>query len=206
MRIVCRHQGHPCIACKAHDVAHHYGVLLQPVILKFQEKVALSEQVLVPIRKALRHVVLALHHCFVDVALQARGAADQPLCMLRKQILVDARLVVEPFRVGGGNQLHQIPVTLLGFGQQQQVVIAIPFFPLAHLARSNVHLAADNRPDAFCLGGIVELHRAKQIPVIAHRDGRHLHLRSGINQRGDIGGPIQHGVVGVAVQVNERGV
>ena len=57
-----------------------------------------------------------------DLALETAAQADQALRMLREQVLVDARPVVEPFGVARRHQLDQVLVAFVGLGQQDQVV------------------------------------------------------------------------------------
>ena len=49
---------------------------------------------------------------FGDLALQAAAQADEALRVLREQLLVDARLVVEALRVAGRHELDQVVVAL----------------------------------------------------------------------------------------------
>ena len=67
--------------------------------------------------------------------------------MLRQQLLVDARLAVEPLGVAGRDQLDQVVPALARLGQQHQVVVVLADRPAAIVpaARRDVHLAAENR-------------------------------------------------------------
>ena len=56
----------------------------------------------------------------------------------------------------------------------------------------------------FALGRVVELHRAEQIAVIGHGDGGHLLLDHDLHQLVDFAGAVEQGIVGVAMQVDER--
>ena len=85
-----------------------------------------------------------------DFALEAAAQADQPLRMLREQVLVDARLVVEALGVAGGDQLDQVVIPLLGFGEEHEVVGGLARRPAlgAAVAGRDVDLAAQDRVDA----------------------------------------------------------
>ena len=73
-------------------------VLLQAVILNFEEEIVLAEHVGVAVGQALGFLVAVRQDGFVDVAAQAGRQRDQALGVLRQQVLVDARLVVEAFQ------------------------------------------------------------------------------------------------------------
>ncbi len=85
-----------------------------------------------------------------DLALQAAAQADQPLRVLREQLLVDARLVVEALGVAGRDELDQVVVALVGLGEQDQVVrrLARRAALRPPIARRDVDLAAEDRIDA----------------------------------------------------------
>jgi hypothetical protein len=67
----------------------------------------------------------------------------------------------------------------------------------------NVDFAADYGLDTFRFRGVVKLDRAKQIAVIRHGNGRHLLLGDHIHELVDFAGPVEQGVVGVVMKVNE---
>ncbi len=66
-----------------------------------------------------------------------------------------------------------------------------------------VGLAPEDRVDAYILHGPVKVNRAEHVPVIGHRDGRHLPFRYDIGDRADLASPVQQAVFGMAVQMNE---
>ena len=80
-----------------------------------------------------------------DVAAQAGRHADQALGVLRQQVDIDARLVVEAVQVGGGDQLDEVAVALLVFAEQHQVVVAVGVGAGLVALLRDVHLAADDR-------------------------------------------------------------
>ncbi len=57
-------------------------------------------------------------------AAQASGKRDEPSAVLSQQVVIDARLVVEPFQESGGYQLHQVVVTLGIFAEQNEMIVA----------------------------------------------------------------------------------
>ena len=67
----------------------------------------------------------------------------------------------------------------------------------------NVDFAADDGVDAVSLGGVIELHRAEEVPVIGHGHGRHFLLDHELHQLVDLASAIEQRIVRVAMQVDE---
>ena len=78
--------------------------------------------------------------------------------------------------------------------------IALVLVPLLR----DVHLAADHRMDAVLFRLIVELHRAEQIAVIRHGDRGHLLLLRELHELRNLARPVEQGVIGMAMKMNER--
>ncbi len=68
----------------------------------------------------------------------------------------------------------------------------------------DVQLAAEDRLDALVGGGLVEIDRAGHRAVVGERDCGHLELRGLPRERRDPARPVEDGVLGVDVQVDER--
>ena len=90
--------GMPVSADSRVHLRHHVPVLIQPVVLNLQKEIAAAEDVLILVRQPPRIVVSVLHQRLVDVALQARRQRDQALGVLRQQVFVHPRLVIEAFQ------------------------------------------------------------------------------------------------------------
>ena len=128
----------------------------------------------------------------------------RPLRVLRQQLLVDARPVVEPFGVAGRHQLDQVLVALVGLGQQHQVV------GLALRARScrtgcprDVDLAAEDRLQPAIARVVVEDDRREHVAVLGDRERRHLQLDRFVEQLVDAAGAVEQRELGVQVKMNE---
>jgi hypothetical protein len=98
--------------------------------------------------------------------------------VLRQQLLVHARAVVEALEVRGGDELQEIPVSPLVAGEEGEVVVLL--LVLAGLAvepraRRDVGLDAEDRLDAVGMRCLVEAERAEHHAVIGDRDRRHRH-------------------------------
>jgi len=57
--------------------------------------------------------------------------------------------------------------------------------------------------DAVGFSGVIELHRAEEVPVIGHSHGRHFLLDHEFHQLVDLACAIEQRIVGVAMQVDE---
>ena len=179
-------------------------VLLEAVVLHFEEEVVLAEHVRVFVGEAAGVVVLVGQEGFVDVAAQAGRQRDQAFGVAREQVLIDARLVVEAVEVAGGDQVDQVAVAFLVFAEQDQVVVAVGVGAGLVALLRDVNFAADDRMDAFRLGRVVELDGAEEVAVIGHGDGGHLLALRDLHQLLDFAGAVEQRVVGMAVEMDER--
>ena len=150
----------------------------------------------------------------------AAGGGHQPGRMLRDEFLVDPGPLDQPaLGVGPGGEPEQVvharvvlgPDGLVQVGPARGDVILL----LVRLAPQDairvgsrlgrdVRLDPDHRGDARVLGLPVELGGPEHVAVVGHRHVRHalvLDLRHQVFQPG---GTVQHGVLGVHVQVGER--
>ena len=76
---------------------------------------------------------------------------------------------------------------------------------VGHLARGDVGLNAQNRLDAGCVRRLVELDQPVEGPVVGERQRRHalvFRLRHHLRNPGEA---VEHGVLGMNVQVGEFG-
>ena len=106
-------------------------------------------------------LVLMLRQMFRDFALEATAQSDQTRCVPRQELFVDARLVVEAFRVARRHELDQVVVALGIFGEQHQMVLCFPGIAALHMAaaRRHVHLATENGIQAARARVVMEDHR-----------------------------------------------
>src|SRR5471030_1421251 len=70
---------------------------------------------------------------------------------------------------------------------------------------ANVKLTAEDRLNTGCLRVIEKVHRAEDVAVIGHSDGRHLQFLGALAQQLGIACTVEHGVVGMKMQMNEIG-
>ena len=139
--------------------------------------------------------------------MSPRRQADspiKPLLCLRQQILVDARLIVEPFQVSGRDQLDQVLVALLRLAQQDEVIVAVRIRAGLMTLLRNINLAPDDGMDTLFRGFVIKLDGPEQVAMIRHRNRRHLLAFHDLDQLLDVARAIEERVVSVAVEVNER--
>ncbi len=99
MDVVGRHERHVQIARDRHQPFVDDQLLVDALILHLEKKVARAEDV-AELRGGLERLPLAPRADFAGhFAFEAAAQPNQPLRVLREQVLVDARLVVEPLGV-----------------------------------------------------------------------------------------------------------
>src|SRR3989475_11075351 len=89
------------------DSAVDDALLLDAVPLHLEKEVVGPQDVLVRGRRVARFLRLLMRETLGDFTFQAAAETDEALGMLREQLFVDARLVVETFGVPGRHQLDQ---------------------------------------------------------------------------------------------------
>jgi hypothetical protein len=129
--------------------------------------------------------------------------------MLGQKPLADARLVVEAVERGFGGDLHQVAIAFFVFGEHEQVVVGVTFrrgaLDVVVVFLADVELASDDGLDPDFVGGIDEMHRAKDIAMVGHGHGRHAEFFDAMDQLLDVASAIEQRVVAVQVQVDEFG-
>ncbi len=75
------------------------------MVLHLKEEVIAAEDIGVSVREPAGVFVLIGEDGLGDVAAETGGEADEPFGVLREQVEIDARLVIETVEVGGGDEL-----------------------------------------------------------------------------------------------------
>ena len=185
-------------------------IVQPPVPLKF-DVVIFAEQVQPPLQFHLRFGYLALHDELRHDGTDTAGGNDQPLVVLHHQFLIDARvLTVGPLDVAQAAELAEVFVALAVLGQHQ-LVVAVVLFALGAGERlpvpvfHQVKLAAHDRLDLAARRLGHEFKGPEHVTVVGHRHG-FLSVSHGlVHHRPDLGGTVEQGILGVAVEVNELG-
>ncbi len=194
------------------------GLDLQAVLHQLEVVVAGPEDVAELRRSRARLVVLAEPQEGLHLAGRAAGGGDQPARVGLQQLAVHPGLVEEALEAGPAVEAEQVVHAGGGLGQQRHVgerataghVVPAALAPLdpgavaAVGARRDVGLDADDRLDPGGGGLLPEVVGAEDVAVVGHRQGRHGHLAGGGEQVVQPGGAVEHGVLGVRVQVHER--
>ena len=208
------------LAGELDEAAVHGLLVLDPVVHELEAEILpAAEEVEVVEQHLAAGVHAAAQDRHVDLALQARAHADDALVVLREELAVDARLVVEPGHVRFGIELAEVVVADVVLRQQDQMESfdirdAWLFFQTA--AGCNVSFAADDRLDLRLLHGVVELVAAAHDAVVGDRAGLHaVFLRHGDQidlalgvlllqfRPGDGARAVQQAVVRMQVQMHE---
>ena len=197
------------------------GALLvhDAVVLQFDVEVLPAEDVLQPSGPplGLRHV--AGQQGLEDHPSQASGRRDQAVVVALEELPVDPGLVVVALEIGGRGQLHEVAVALDGLRQQGQVVVELlaalgvatgVVHPapahgalVARLAR-HVGLGADDGHDALVAARLVEVEDPVHVPVVRDPQRRLTVGRRRRHELPDPGGAVEHGELGVGVQMRKR--
>ena len=129
--------------------------------------------------------------------------------MLRKQLLINARLGVKAFGKACGHHFDQIFVAGFVFTQQDQVAVAVNAVHLIKAsAGRNINLTADDRLDARRLGSVKKRNAAIHNTVVSDGTGRLPHLLEPVKHPVDAAGAVQQAVLGMHMQMGKlsRGV
>jgi hypothetical protein len=130
--------------------------------------------------------------------------------VVREQIPVDPRLVIETFPETGRNHPAEIAIAGQVLAEQHQVVGSFGRPAGVGLVESrtgcDIDLAAYDRLDPGVPGLAVEFHRPEHVAVIGHGQGGHAAGDGPLNQIAEPDGPVQKAVLAVYVKMNETGL
>ena len=195
------------------------ALLIEAMILQLDEEVLLAEDVLEPSGECRRGVKVAGEEGLGHHAAKAAGRRDETLVIALQQLPVDAGLVVVALQVSGRRELDEVAVTLSRLGKDGQVVVELlaslafaarvvdaapPYRALVARPRCHVGLGADDGREAARPALLVEVEDAVHVAVIGDRESRLAIGHRCDNQFSDPRRPVEHRVLGVSVQVDER--
>ena len=176
----------------------------QVVVLKFQEEVLRSKNVLKRPGFRQSRIELVQEQPFRYGSLEAARKRNQPLAVLREKLFVHARLVVEALKISVRNEPAQVLISRGIFRQKYEMVglVAAPRF-LVTAFLGHIHLAPDDGLEPLRSGLGVELNCAKEVAVVGDRHGRHPHGDGRVHQLIHFGRAVEQAVIGMIVQMNE---
>ncbi|CAB5018723.1 unannotated protein [freshwater metagenome] len=199
---------------------------VEAVIHEFAEEVAGAEDVAEVGGSLQRPVVIVGLQPPVDLAAGAPRGGNQPRPVGLQQLSVKPRLVVVTLKAGEAGEPEEVVHARRGLGEQGHVRVVLPALAgrgvvagiagitgtaaskvkglaLKPTLRGVVPFHADDGLDARGGGLLPELEGAVEVAVVGDRDGRHLLAGRLGDQISEPGCAIEHGVLGVHVQVHE---
>ena len=220
VQVVRADERHPELLGELEQVTHRAPLDVDAVVGDLGEEVLLAEDVLELGSGLAGLVVLAETESGLHLAADASRGGDDALRVPREHLAVHARLVVVALDRGERRHPEQVVHAGVVLGEQGHVrvgtrtahVIALlrlgtpahPGLVAAVRARGDVRLGADDRLDAVVGRRLPEVVRTEHVAVVGHRDGGHALGRGGLDEGFDPRRAIQHRVVGVHVEVDER--
>ena len=183
-----------------------YGRQLRNVpVLHKLKVVSPAENFLVPRRRLARRVHIAPRYRPRHFPAWAARQRYDALAVLRQQLAVYARLVVEAFQVRLGDELDQIVVPPLAVRKQRHVVGRLVVrIALVAAGGRDIGFAADYGLDARFLRDLVKVDRAVHPAVVRDGEAVHPQLHGAVDEILQAAKPVKHAVFGVRVQVREQ--
>ena len=224
VQVVGREQRQREVLGQAQEVGTRAALDLDAVVHELAVEVVPAEDVAVVGGGLARLLVLADLQPAVDLARRAAGGRDDPRAVPLEEVTVEARvLAVLALQAGQRGDPEQVVQALVVLGQQGHMRVvdlalggALVPDVLADVSpererrtvearadRDVVPLHADDRLHSGGRAGLPELVGAEQVAMVGDRQRRHLHAGGLGEELLDPGGPVEHRVLGVGVQVHE---
>jgi hypothetical protein len=193
----------------------------EALILNFEVEIAFAENVTEAIGGIAGLIVLFFDDAFGDGATKTGSERDETPGMFAKEIVVDARLVVEAFEEACGDELDQIVVALEVFAKEDKVIAAARagleivailagragfLSAVEAAALGDIDFATDDGLDVALAGFVEKIGGSEEVAVV--RDGHRGHFlsRSLVEELGSFAGSIEETEIGVHVKMNELGI
>ena len=202
---------------QAVQILLHVAFNVEAVVHDLAVEVVLAEDIAEVAGGLQRLIELAQAQAGLNLAGGAAGGCNQSLRVGLQHLAVHARLVQLPLERGEGGGTEQIVHALGGFSPHGHVgvgataghVIARAIAP-AHAgavgavrAGGQVRLHADDGLNVVGLGLAPEVEGAEEEAVVAGGHGTHAQLLGVVEEVAQARGTVQHGVLGVHVQVRK---
>jgi hypothetical protein len=196
----------------------HPSLDVEPVVHELAEERLPTEDVLQLTGDAASAVVVPHPQPGLDLPRRAAGGGDETGRVVLEELAVDARLVEVALEARQRRHPEQVVHALgrlrehghvcVGAATGDVILAALgppdsgPVRPVG--ARRHVELGADDRTHTGVLGLLDEVVGTEHVAVVGHRDRRHPHPGGLFEQVLEPRGAVEHGVLGVHVQVHER--
>ncbi len=176
MNIIGRHKLYLKLPAHAHQRLIHLLLRRNPVILKLQEEISLTEDLFILLCCPACLLILPFNNILLYLACQTRAQGNDSFMICAQDLFIHPGAVVKAFRKPDGDDLHQILVSLIVLCQQNQMIITV----LASSGllvepglRSYIHLAPKDRPDPLGFGFFIKIDHSVHDPMV--RDGSAVH-------------------------------
>ena len=205
MGIVGHHQGKIQFPGKAHNSLIYSTLLRDAVVLKFQIKVVLPENILQFQSIGTGGIVVLLKQVLSNGTCQAGRQGNQSLMTLPQELQVHPGLSVEAFEISLGNQVAKIFVAGSVLAQQHKMVgfVIHAVDSVLHPPPGYINLTADDGLDSrlFCL--FIKIDTAVHHPMIRQGDGILAQLLHPVHHGADAAGAVQKTVFRVDMQMHK---
>ena len=175
MQVVRRHQTYAKLLRQLTQALGSSFFLGNIVILDFQKIIVLAKNIDIFLHTATRTVHITAVNQARHLTGDTGAEADNALAIGTQDVLIYARLIIKAFQLSLADNLHEIVVANIVFGQQNQMVTRF-FCHIEMRALRQVHLAADNRLDACLRAFLIKFHRAVHYAVVSNRQAVHPQL------------------------------
>ena len=206
MAVVGHHQIDPGLPVHPQQLLIDDLLLGDAVILHFQEKIALPENLLIPESGFLSFLVHPPGQIPGHLSRQTCGKGDDPFVVPFQHLQIHPGLVVKALHISLGDDLHQVGVAGVVFGQQNQMIVPVisaSALPVEAGARGHIHLTAQHRPDPGRIARTVKFDHAVHGAVVGDRRAVHAQLLHPGHIFFDFVGPIQKAVFRMGMKMCE---
>ena len=173
--VVGGHERNARLLVESFHVRQDPGFFFKSLILQFQEVVARAEDTDHLQGLTFGSLVVAVEQMPLHVACQTGGSGDDALAVPVEDVLVDSRLIVKSVPETFRNDLHEILVSGVVFGQKDQMPhhLVVGCVLVESGPGRRVDFTPDDRLDPRGFAGSVEIDHAEHDPVV--RDGQGVH-------------------------------
>ena len=182
-------------------------LVVDAVVLHLEEEIVRAEDVPERCRGLPRPIRSIPAEVGGDLSLEATAEPDEAVGVSGQELLVDARLGVETFRVPGGDELDEVVVARPIGREQHEVVGGLSGDAAAAQAASvgDVHLASEDRLDPACSRLVVERDRGEEVAVLGDCHRGHPERLYLVQHLADAARTVEERELRVQVQVHELG-
>ena len=176
------------------------------VVLQFQEKIALAENVQVALCGFTGTRGIPPDDLAGNFTGQAGGGGDDAFMEFTQKIKIHPGFIIKAFGEGAADNLHQVGIAGIVFRQQDQVIIAVlavALLPVVTRPRRHIDLTPYDGIDTFFFCRLIKIDHAVHDAVIGNGRCRHAKRFHLAYVLGDLIGTVQKRVLGVDVKVRE---